>query len=85
MHEKIGSWSLVVSKSRDQENYPSRLLVTSVKTPLVSVTLITGKFHLIMNFVHRAPLVVVYTRSTQVMIWTVGFLQNLTSIPICTH
>jgi hypothetical protein len=34
MHEKIGSWSLIVTKSRDQENYMSRLLVTSVKTPL---------------------------------------------------
>jgi hypothetical protein len=33
MHEKIGSWSLVVTKSHDQENYPSQLLVTSVKTP----------------------------------------------------
>jgi hypothetical protein len=30
MQEKIGSWSLVVTKSRDQENYPSRLLVTTL-------------------------------------------------------
>jgi hypothetical protein len=33
MQEKIGSWSLDVTKSRNQENYPSQLLVTSVKTP----------------------------------------------------
>jgi hypothetical protein len=38
MQEKIGSWSLVVTKSRDQENYPSRLLVTSVKTPSIAIT-----------------------------------------------
>jgi hypothetical protein len=37
MHEKIGSWLLVVTKSCDQENYPSRLLVTSVKTPWASM------------------------------------------------
>jgi hypothetical protein len=33
MQEKIASWSLVVTKNRDQESYPSQLLVTSVKTP----------------------------------------------------
>jgi hypothetical protein len=32
MQEKIGSWSLVVIKSCDQENYLSQLLVTSIKT-----------------------------------------------------
>ena len=35
MDGKVGSWSWLLTKGRDQENYPSRLLVTSVKTPLV--------------------------------------------------
>jgi hypothetical protein len=32
--KKLASWSLVVTKSRDQENYLSRLLITSIKTHL---------------------------------------------------
>jgi hypothetical protein len=35
MDGKVGSWSWLLTKGRDQENYPSRLLVTSVKTPYV--------------------------------------------------
>jgi hypothetical protein len=41
MDGKVGSWSWLLTKDRDQENYPSRLLVTSIKTPLENLTMST--------------------------------------------
>jgi hypothetical protein len=52
MHDKIGFWSLVVTKSRNQGNYLSQLLVTSVKTPL--------EHHLPINLEHHQWYIINY-------------------------